>query len=87
MSLLWKTKSRLRLKNKIYFLLILALLSYVMINKFLKKIIGQKQKEFTHVLEHKKIKHGEIKKSFKDIVEKNDAEGLIVKNNSIVPIT
>ena len=52
--------------------------------KFLKKIIGQKQKEFAHVLEHKKIKHGEIKKSFKDIVEKNDAEGLIVKNNSIV---
>ena len=26
--------------------------------KFLKKIIGQKQKEFAHVLEHKKIKHG-----------------------------
>ena len=52
--------------------------------KFLKKNIGQKQQEFAHVLEHKKIKHSEIKKSFKDIVEKKDAEGLIIKNDSIV---
>ena len=52
--------------------------------KFLKKIIGQKDKDFAHVLAHEKVKHNEIKKSFKDIVEKEDAEGLIVRNDSSV---
>ena len=51
---------------------------------FLKKTIGLKTKESSHVLEHKKIKQNEISKLFKNNVEKNDAEGLIVKNNSIV---
>ena len=51
---------------------------------FLKKNIGQKQKDFAHVLTHEKVKHNEIKKSFKDIVEKEDAEGLIVRNDSSV---
>ena len=51
---------------------------------FLKKTIGLKTKESSHVLEHKKIKQNEISKLFKIKVEKNDAEGLIVKNNSIV---
>ena len=52
--------------------------------KFLKKNIGQKQKEFAHLIEHKKIKHNEIKKYFNDIVEKNHAEGLIIRNDKII---
>ena len=52
--------------------------------KFLKKNIGQKQIEFAHLIEHKKIKYNEIKKYFNDIVEKNHGEGLIIRNDKII---
>ena len=51
---------------------------------FLKKTLGKNLKDFSHVLEHKKIKQNEINKLFKEIVVKNNAEGLIIKNNSVV---
>jgi ATP-dependent DNA ligase len=35
-------------------------------------------------LEHKQIKHSDINKHFKEIVIKNNAEGLIVRNDSAV---
>jgi len=54
---------------------------------FLKKTIGSKSKESSHVLEHKKIKQNEISKLFKDNVEKDNSEGLIIRNdNSIYKI-
>ncbi len=54
---------------------------------FLKKTIGLKTKESSHVLEHKKIKQNEISKLFKNNVEKNNSEGLIIRNdNSIYKI-
>ena len=52
--------------------------------EFLKKTLGKKQKEFAHAIQHKIIKHKEIKKFFEDIVKKNGSEGLIVRNDSIV---
>ncbi len=51
---------------------------------FLKKTLGKNLKDFSHVLEHKKIKQNDINKLFKEIVVKNNAEGLIIKNNSVV---
>ena len=41
-------------------------------------------KDLSHVLEHKQIKHSDINKYFKEIVIKNNAEGLIVRNDSAV---
>ena len=52
--------------------------------KLLKKNLGENSKDLSHVLEHKKIKHTEINKCFKEIVVKNNAEGLIVRNDSVV---
>ena len=52
--------------------------------EFLKETLGEKQKEFTHVIQHKIIKYKEIKKFFEDIVKKNGSEGLIVRNDSVV---
>ena len=51
---------------------------------FLKKTLGKNLKDFSHVLEHKKIKQNEINRLFKEIVIKNNAEGLIVRNDSAV---
>jgi hypothetical protein len=51
---------------------------------FLKKTLGKNLKDFSHVLEHKKIKQNEINKLFKEIVIKNNAEGLIVRDDSTV---
>jgi hypothetical protein len=51
---------------------------------FLKKTLGKNLKDFSHVLEHKKIKQNEINKLFKEIVIKNNAEGLIVRGDSAV---
>ena len=51
---------------------------------FLKKILGENLKDFSHVLEHKRIKQNEINRLFKEIVIKNNAEGLIVRNDSAV---
>ena len=51
---------------------------------FLKKKLGKNLKDFSHVLEHKQIKHSDINKHFKEIVIKNNAEGLIVRNDSAV---
>jgi hypothetical protein len=51
---------------------------------FLKKTLGKNLKDFSHVLEHKKIKQNEINKLFKEIVIKNNAEGLIVRDDSAV---
>ena len=52
--------------------------------KFLKKNLGQSSKDLSHVLEHKKIKHTNINKYFKEIVTKNNSEGLIIRNDSVV---
>ena len=52
--------------------------------KLLKKNLGKNSKDLSHVFEHKKIKHTEINKCFKEIVVKNNAEGLIVRNDSVV---
>ena len=41
-------------------------------------------KTLSHVLEHKQIKHSDVNKHFKEIVIKNNAEGLIVRNDSAV---
>jgi hypothetical protein len=51
---------------------------------FLKKILGENLKDFSHVLEHKRIKQNEINRLFKEIVIKNNAEGLIVRDDSAV---
>jgi len=51
---------------------------------FLKKTLGKNLKDFSHVFEHKKIKQKEINKLFKEIVIKNNAEGLIIKNDNVV---
>ena len=51
---------------------------------FLKKTLGKNLKDFSHVFEHKKIKQKEINKLFKEIVIKDNAEGLIIKNDSVV---
>ena len=50
--------------------------------KFLKKNLSENYKELSHVLEHKQIKYSDINKHFKEIVIKNNAEGLIVRNDS-----
>ena len=52
--------------------------------KFLKKNLGENSKDLSHILEHKQIKHSDINKHFKEIVIKNNAEGLIVRNDSAV---
>jgi hypothetical protein len=51
---------------------------------FLKKILGENLKDFSHVLGHKRIKQNEINRLFKEIVVKNNAEGLIVRNDRAV---
>ena len=51
---------------------------------FLKKTLGKNLKDFSHVLEHKNIKQNEINKLFKEIVVKNNAEGLIIRNDSVI---
>ena len=51
---------------------------------FLKKNLGQNSKDLSHVLEHKKIKHADVSKIFKEIVIKNNAEGLIIRNDSLI---
>ena len=50
--------------------------------KFLKKNLGEKDNDFSHVIEHKKVKSNEIIKSFKNLVENKNAEGLIIKNET-----
>ena len=52
--------------------------------KFLKKNLGENSKNLSHVLEQKQIKHSDVNKYFKEIVIKNNAEGLIIRNDSIV---
>ena len=52
--------------------------------KFLKKNLSENSKNLSHVLEYKKIKHSDVNKYFKEIVIKNNAEGLIVRNDSAV---
>ena len=52
--------------------------------KFLKKNLGENSKDLSHVLAHKQIKHSDVNKHFKEIVIKNNAEGLIVRNDSAV---
>jgi len=52
--------------------------------KFLKKTLGKNLKDFSHVFEHKKIKQKEIDKLFKEMVIKDNAEGLVIKNDSVV---
>ena len=52
--------------------------------KFLKKNLGENSKDLSHVLEHKLIKHSDVNKYFKEIVIKNNAEGLIVRNDNAV---
>ena len=52
--------------------------------KFLKKNLNENSKDLSHVLEHKQIKHSDVNKHFKEIVIKNNAEGLIVRNDSAV---
>ena len=52
--------------------------------KFLKKNLSENSKNLSHVLEYKKIKHSDVNKYFKEIVIKNNAEGLVVRNDSVV---
>ena len=52
-------------------------------NTILKKNLGENSR-LSHVLEHKQIKHSDVNKHFKEIVIKNNAEGLIVRNDSAV---
>ena len=52
--------------------------------KFLKKNLGENSKDLSHVLEHKQIKHSDVNKHFKEIVIKNNSEGLIVRNDSVI---
>ena len=51
--------------------------------KFLKNL-GESAKDSSHVLEHKQIKHSDVNKHFKEIVIKDIAEGLIIRNDSVV---
>ena len=52
--------------------------------KFLKKYLGENSKDLSHVLKHKQIKHSDVNKHFKEIVIKDNAEGLIIRNDSVV---
>ncbi len=52
--------------------------------KFLKKNLGENSKNSSHVLEHKKTRHSDVNKHFKEIVIKNNSEGLIIRNDSAV---
>ncbi len=51
---------------------------------FLKKLLSINPKEPSHLIEHKKAKQKELAKFFKEEIEKNNAEGLIVRDNSTV---
>ena len=49
--------------------------------EFLKKTLNTKTKEPSHAIEQTKAKQSELTKFFKDKIEKNNAEGLIVRDN------
>ena len=46
------------------------------------KVAALDKKSPAHVIEHKQVNKKDIQKYFKDNIEKNDAEGLIVRNDS-----
>jgi len=52
--------------------------------EFLKKTLNTKTKEPSHAIEQTKAKQSELTKFFKDKIEKNNAEGLIVRDNSSI---
>ena len=52
--------------------------------EFLKKTLNTKTKEPSHAIEQTKAKQSELTKFFKDKIEKNNAEGLIVRDNSTI---
>ena len=52
--------------------------------EFLKKTLNTKTKEPAHAIEQTKAKQSELTKFFKDKIEKNNAEGLIVRDNSSI---
>ena len=52
--------------------------------EFLKKTLNTKTKEPSHTIEQTKAKQSELTKFFKDKIEKNNAEGLIVRDNSSI---
>ena len=52
--------------------------------EFLKKTLNTKTKEPSHAIEQIKAKQSELTKFFKEKIEKNNAEGLIVRDNSSI---
>ena len=52
--------------------------------EFLKKTLNTKTKEPSHAIEQTKAKQSELTKFFKEKIEKNNAEGLIVRDNSSI---
>ena len=52
--------------------------------EFLKKTLNTKTKEPSHAIEQTKAKQSELTKFFKDKIEKSNAEGLIVRDNSSI---
>lgn len=52
--------------------------------KFIDKLADFLSKNVVHGIEHKKIKQKEILKYFKDHIEKNGFEGLIVRNDQVI---
>ena len=52
--------------------------------EFLKKTLNTKTKEPSHAIEQTKAKQSELTKFFKDKIEKSNAEGLIVRDNSTI---
>jgi len=52
--------------------------------EFLKKTLNTNTKELSHAIEQTKAKQSELAKFFKEKIEKNNAEGLIVRENSSI---
>ena len=52
--------------------------------EFLKKTLNTNTKEPSHAIEQTKAKQSELAKFFKEKIEKNNAEGLIVRDNSSI---